>query len=162
VEGTPTIFFLNESGQYGDPNLAGVEPVSGADPDRIVAGVRKLLGRYKKAIPEDQKQALLAKKAEADEGAASAPGRALALYREAIRGGDGWDALEEAVQACREAVEEILQRGLEKVREVLGRKAAPADMLKALEDVRDAYGDSPPARWAAREAERAKAAGKGK
>jgi hypothetical protein len=162
VEGTPTIFFLNESGQIGDPNLAGVEPVSGADPDRIVAALRKLLTRYKKDIGEPEKQALLEKKREAGEAAASAPGKALDLYRQVVRGGDGWDSMEEAVQECREAVEKILQEGMEKVRAAIARKAAPEEAAKAFLEIKDAYGDSAVARWAAREAERCKAAGKGK
>jgi hypothetical protein len=65
--------------------------------------------------------------------------------------------MEEAVQACRESSETVLREGMEKVREILGRKAPPAETAGALLSVREAFGDSPPGRWAAREAERIKA-----
>ncbi|MHC4597913.1 MAG: hypothetical protein ACYS47_02805 [Planctomycetota bacterium] len=156
VEGTPTIFFLNEKGQYADPKLAGIEPVCGADPCRIVASLRTVLGRFKQDLDAKAKKDLQEKVKNAGESAEAEPARALALYREAIRTGEGWASVEETVGSAREGLEKLLQKGMEKVREILGKRMEPDEAKKALETVKASYPDSPVAHWCDKELARRK------
>ncbi|MHC5081176.1 MAG: hypothetical protein ACYTHN_19385, partial [Planctomycetota bacterium] len=162
VEGTPTTFFLNEKGEVADPKLAGIEPICGADPDRIIAGLRTVLCRYGQKIDANRKSDLEAKKAEADGCAASDPAKALALYCEIIRGGEGWSTMEGAVQAAREGRERLLHAGLQKVREALGKKRLPEETRKRLTELQAAFPGTPVASWCAKELKRLKRARRGK
>jgi len=147
VEGTPTLFFLNEKGQYADPKLAGIDPVAGAEPSRIIRGLRAVLGRFKQDLPKERKEALAKKKEEAGASAASDPGQALKLLGDLIREAEGWASMEEAVQGARDSVEKILQAGMQKVREILAKKMAPAEALEALKKLASAHPGTPVSHW---------------
>ncbi|MHC5040179.1 MAG: hypothetical protein ACYTHM_22965 [Planctomycetota bacterium] len=148
VEGTPTFFFLNHKGEYADPALSGIEPVTGADPDRIVTRIREVLCRFKKKVPDKEKEEVLrcfeeGKKAQGDD-----PASALRSYRSVIRRGMGWKSLEKPVEQSREAIEKIVQKGMTEVRKLLEQKATPEVLAKALKAVQDAYPATDAAYWA--------------
>ncbi|MHC4778874.1 MAG: hypothetical protein ACYTFG_09900 [Planctomycetota bacterium] len=156
VEGTPTIFFLNEKGQYADPKLAGIDPVSGADPSRIIASLRSVLGRFKQDLTDEDKSLLKSKLDEARAAAEKKPAEALALFREVIRTGEGWTSMEETTQAAREGLEKLLQTGMEKIRRILAKRMKPQDAMKALIDLAASYPDSAVSAWCKTEADRKK------
>jgi hypothetical protein len=160
VEGTPTFFFLNHKGQYAAPALAGIEPASGANPDALIRSMREVLGRLKGKMPEADKKKVESLGTEARGCQKSDPAKALGLFRELIRTGDGWRAVEQKVSDARAAVETLVQEGMKKVRAVLTKKASSEDMEKALGSIAESYPDTDAAAWARREMERIRKARK--
>jgi len=154
VEGTPTFFFLSPKGQYADPALACIDPVTGADPDRIISTMRQVLSRFKVKIERLEQERYRTMKVDAFRCARNDPCKAISLLRSVIAGSVGWPSMEETVLSCKGELETIVRQGLGKIRKILRTKEPRARKAKALAEVKAAYPDTAASHWAGKEMER--------